>query len=109
MAQRWNDSVMFTIIRSLWAMTRRQTHAVTIGGWTPGIRRLTGQHRLECGCCAGVYELVCGDVVEIIDVAHIRCPCHDPNQFVVRANVLASAETLQALGRRVPEINLNDA
>lgn len=75
-----------TSLPSLWAdALLKRTHVVTIWGWTPGIRMLVGQHHLECGCWAGVYELFCGELLEIIDIAHDGCTLgHDPNRLVAR-------------------------
>lgn len=41
--------------------------ALTVLGWTPGLRRLVAGRVLPCGCLVGVYERWSGGCVEILD------------------------------------------
>jgi hypothetical protein len=47
--------------------------ARTIGGWTPGLRRLVEGCVLPCGCLTGIYETSSNDMVAIIDGRAERC------------------------------------
>lgn len=67
---------------------RSQSHAITIGGWTPGLRCLVAGHPLSCGCLAGVYHTVSGDEAEIIDNVADECPYgHDRNLILWRRRI----------------------
>ncbi len=67
---------------------RAKNHAVTIGGWTPGIRALARGHALSCGCLAGIYHTLSEDVAEIIDAAAGDCPLgHDKNLVLWRQSL----------------------
>ena len=67
---------------------RSKSHAVTIGGWTPGIRFLAAGHQLSCGCLAGIYHTLSKDVAEIIDAPANECPYrHDRNLVLWRRGV----------------------
>jgi hypothetical protein len=64
---------------------RSKSHAVTIGGWTPGIGFLAAGHPLSCGCLAGIYHTLSKDVAEIIDAPANECPYrHDRNLVLWR-------------------------
>ena len=41
--------------------------ALTICGWTPGLRQIVAGRLLACGCLVGVYEMRTGGCVEILD------------------------------------------
>lgn len=47
--------------------------ALTLFGWTPGLRCLVAGQRLECGCLAGVYETKRAVVVTLIDHRAPQC------------------------------------
>jgi hypothetical protein len=77
---------------------RSKSHAVTIGGWTPGIRFLAAGHPLSCGCLAGIYHTLSKDVAEIIDAPANECPYrHDRNLVLWRR---AIDERLEAVDVR---------
>ena len=38
------------------------------------VRRCVGGYRLPCGCIAGVYERVDGDIITLVDVQVPSCP-----------------------------------
>jgi hypothetical protein len=48
--------------------------AVTIGGWTPGLRGIVGGRVLPCGCLAGIYETWAGGRLAILDGRDPACP-----------------------------------
>jgi hypothetical protein len=62
---------------------RSKSHAVTVGGWTPGIRCLAAGHWLSCGCLAGIYHTLSDDVAEIIDVPADDCPHRHDRHLVL--------------------------
>ena len=54
----------FTFFTSL---TTRTAKALTVFGWTPGLRGLVAPRVLDCGCLAGVYETWSGGRAVIVD------------------------------------------
>lgn len=65
--------------------------ALTIFGWTPGLRRLVSGHCLDCGCLIGVYETKSAALVTIID--HLAPQCTVSAHTV---NLVLDAETSAA-------------
>ena len=47
--------------------------ALTICGWTPGLREIVASRVLACGCLAGLYEMRTGGCVEILDGSCDTC------------------------------------
>lgn len=58
--------------------------ALTILGWTPGLRETMGGRVLACGCLVGKYETWNGQIVEILDGCCERCrsPHHNVNRVL---------------------------
>lgn len=71
----------FTFLRS------RTVKALTVFGWTPGLRWLVAARVLDCGCVAGVYETWSGGRTLIVDERNAACghPHHDPNAVLEAA------------------------
>lgn len=64
--------------------------ALTVFGWTPGLRQIVVGRVLACGCLAGVYQMRNGGLVEILDA---RCDgCGDSLHTVNRILHVASPE-----------------
>ena len=61
-----------------------KTHAFTIGGWTPGVRRLVAGRALPCGCLAGVYHTLSDEEAEIIDASAPACPHQHDMHLILR-------------------------
>lgn len=70
----YSSLAMFNRFLSLISFGWSKTHAVTIGGWTPGIRCLAEGRLLSCGCLAGVYHTLSNEVAAIIDSPAGGCP-----------------------------------
>lgn len=64
---------MLTWVLGLAAFGQKPRRAVTIGGWTPGIRALVGGRLLPCGCLTGLYETSSQELAEIVDAAGSHC------------------------------------
>lgn len=47
--------------------------ALTLFGWTPGLREIVGGHVLPCGCLVGIYETWTDGWVEILDGVCENC------------------------------------
>ena len=47
--------------------TSHTPKALTVFGWTPGLRWLVSTRVLDCGCMAGVYETWSGGRTVIVD------------------------------------------
>lgn len=58
--------------------------ALTVLGWTPGLRGIIAGHVLPCGCLVGVYEVWTGESVEILDGRRDDCESHHDVNRVVR-------------------------
>jgi hypothetical protein len=76
--------VSFTFFNFLTSQQSRKAHsgrALTLFGWTPGLRQLVSTRLLSCGCVAGVYETWSGGRTVIVDERHTGCqdPHHDAN------------------------------
>lgn len=58
--------------------------ALTVFGWTPGLRHIVTGRILACGCLAGVYKNWNGQLVEILDCSNDDCrtTCHDVNRVL---------------------------
>jgi hypothetical protein len=50
--------------------------AITIGGWTPGVRALVAGRILSCGCRIGVYQTCSREFIAIVDAAADQCQEH---------------------------------
>jgi hypothetical protein len=64
---------MVTWVLGLSVFGAEPCRAVTIGGWTPGIRALVGGRLLPCGCLTGRYETSSQELAEIVDAAGSHC------------------------------------
>ena len=58
--------------------------AVTLFGWTPGLRRTVAGRVLACGCLVGAYETRNGQIAEILDDSCESCrdPYHNVNRVL---------------------------
>ncbi len=65
--------MLLTFLTSL-TIPLRPSKAVTIFGWTPGLRALVGGRVMACGCLSGTYATWTDDVVVIIDARGECCP-----------------------------------
>jgi hypothetical protein len=63
-------SVPFT---SFTFSTSHTAKALTLFGWTPGLRWLVSARILDCGCLAGVYETWSGGRTLIVDEPAPAC------------------------------------
>jgi hypothetical protein len=59
----------------------RDSMALTILGWTPGLRALASGRVLACGCLSGTYTTWRGGTAVILDARAPACPHahHRPN------------------------------
>ncbi len=72
--------------------------ALTVLGWTPGLRQIVAGRVLACGCLVGVYEMWTGGCVEILDGS---CDsCGESHHKVNRVLHLASREYAARKKRR---------
>jgi hypothetical protein len=78
----FEDGVLTALINVI-TFGVRGTHAVTIGGWTPGLRALLAGQVLPCGCLAGTYQTAGGDAVAIVDTAADSCGHHHDTHRVL--------------------------
>jgi hypothetical protein len=58
--------------------------ALTVLGWTPGLRRIVAGRVLPCGCLVGVYERWTGGCVEILDGRCENCELNHEVNLVKR-------------------------
>ena len=70
--------------------------ALTIFGWTPGLREIVAGRVLVCGCLVGVYEMWTGGCVEILDGR--RDNCGETRHKVNRVLQLAPPEYAADMG-----------
>jgi hypothetical protein len=84
--------VLVQLLR-LVTLGRSQTHAITIGGWTPGMRCLVAGRLLSCGCLVGVYHTVSEDEVEIIDNLADGCAYGHSRNLILRRRGIADNES----------------
>jgi len=68
-------------------LTSRTVNALTVFGWTPGLRWLVSTRTLECGCMTGVYETWSGGRTLIVDDRARDCgdPHHRRNAVLEAA------------------------
>jgi hypothetical protein len=77
---------MLSRLLSLVTLRKSKTHAVTIGGWTPGLRLLAKSQLLACGCLIGVYHTLSNEAVAIVDAPAGGCPHrHDQDGVLWRS------------------------
>jgi hypothetical protein len=65
--------------------------ALTVLGWTPGLRRLVTGRALSCGCLVGVYERRTGGCVEILDGRSETCALGHTVNLVLGVTALEPA------------------
>jgi len=65
--------------------------ALTVLGWTPGLRRIVAGRVLPCGCLVGVYERWTGGCVEILDGRGENCELNHKVNLVLHLTTLEYA------------------
>jgi hypothetical protein len=65
--------------------------ALTVLGWTPGLRKLVAGRALSCGCLVGIYERRTGGCVEILDGRCETCALDHKVNLVLDVTALEHA------------------
>ena len=81
--------MLLTLLTSL-TFRHDSSKAVTIFGWTPGLRALAGGGLMPCGCLSGSYTTWRGETVVIIDGRGANCPHaeHEENSVLSTSHVV---------------------
>jgi hypothetical protein len=74
--------------------------ALTVLGWTPGLRRIVAGRVLPCGCLVGIYERWTGGCVEILDGRSDSCELGHELNLVLHVTPLEYATKTPRLATR---------